>query len=145
MAERVASEVRRRQDAGAERACETAPGGRLPGPQACKLGLDSPGGRRGILPPSMHFVHLVIRGHVQGVGFRWFARREAQRLQVSGMVRNRADGAVEVEAEGDRRSLELLVESLRNGPRSACVTAVDVSWSEGSARHRGFEIGHEGP
>jgi len=93
----------------------------------------------------MHLVHLVIRGRVQGVGFRFFAVREAQRLEVSGVVRNRADGAVEVEAEGDRRSLERLVETLRAGPRAARVTSVDERWSEGSARHRGFEIGHEGP
>ena len=93
----------------------------------------------------MHIVHVVIRGRVQGVGFRWFAQREARRLDVHGFVRNRADGAVEVEAEGDRASLERLVEALRLGPRSARVTDVDAHWSEGAARHRGFEIGNEGP
>ena len=94
---------------------------------------------------AVHIVHLVIRGRVQGVGFRWFAQREARRLEVNGFVRNRADGAVEVEAEGDRASLERLVEALRLGPRSARVTDVDAHWSEGRARHRGFEIGNEGP
>jgi acylphosphatase len=89
----------------------------------------------------MHAVHLVIRGRVQGVGFRSFALREAQRLGVSGRVRNLADGAVEVEAEGERASLEQLVQALRSGPRSARVASVDELWSEGVARHRGFEIG----
>jgi acylphosphatase len=93
----------------------------------------------------MHFVHLVIRGRVQGVGFRYFAVREARRLGVSGVVRNRADGAVEVEAEGDRPSLERLVEALRVGPQAARVASVDEHWSEGSARHHGFEIGNERP
>ncbi len=91
----------------------------------------------------MHLVHLVIRGRVQGVGFRYFAAREARRLELCGVVRNRGDGAVEVEAEGDRPSLEQLVEALRVGPRAAQVTSVDARWSEGAARHRGFEIGNE--
>jgi len=93
----------------------------------------------------MHLVHVVIRGRVQGVGFRYFAAREARRLEVSGVVRNLVDGAVEVEAEGDRASLERLVEALRAGPRAARVVSVDVGWSEGTARHRGFEIGNERP
>ena len=93
----------------------------------------------------MHLVHLVIRGRVQGVGFRYFAVQEARRLDVRGVVRNLADGAVEVEAEGDRTSLERLVSTLRVGPRAAQVTSVDERWSEGSARHRGFEIGPERP
>jgi acylphosphatase len=91
----------------------------------------------------MHLVHVVIRGRVQGVGFRWFAQREARGLGLTGFVRNLADGAVEVEAEGDRARLERLVEALREGPRAAHVTGVQVRWSEGSARHRAFEIGHE--
>jgi acylphosphatase len=93
----------------------------------------------------MHLVHVVIRGRVQGVGFRYFAAREARRFDVCGVVRNLVDGAVEVEAEGDRASLERLVEALRAGPRSARVASVDVRWSEGSAQHRGFEIGNERP
>ena len=93
----------------------------------------------------MHLVHLLIRGRVQGVGFRYFAAREARRLELSGVVRNRMDGAVEVEAEGDRESLERLVEAMRVGPRAAQITSVDERWSEGSARHRGFEIGNERP
>ena len=93
----------------------------------------------------IHLVHLVIRGRVQGVGFRHFAAREASRLEVRGVVRNLADGAVEVEAEGDRASLERLVEALRTGPRAARVTDVAVDWSDGSAHHHGFEIGSDRP
>ena len=92
---------------------------------------------------TMHSVHLVIRGRVQGVGFRYFALREARTLGVHGVVRNLADGAVEVEAEGERVNLERLVEMLRRGPRAAQITGVEVRWSEGPARHHGFEIGHE--
>ena len=92
---------------------------------------------------TMHSVHLVIRGRVQGVGFRYFALREARTLGVHGVVRNLADGAVEVEAEGERVNLERLVEMLRRGPRAAQITGVEERWSEGPARHQGFEIGHE--
>ena len=79
------------------------------------------------------------------MGFRYFAVREALRLGLHGVVRNLGDGAVEVEAEGESPSLALLVAALRSGPRSARVTDVDEHWSEGPARHRGFEIGFEAP
>jgi acylphosphatase len=92
----------------------------------------------------MHRVHLVILGRVQGVGFRWYAVREAERLGLAGTVANRADGGVEVEAEGDRAKLERLVEALRIGPRASRITSVDEAWSEGPGRFEGFHIGFEG-
>ena len=88
----------------------------------------------------MHCVHLVIRGRVQGVGFRYFVRRRADSLEVAGWVRNRDDGAVEVEAEGPRPALEALVVAVRRGPGSARVTTVDEAWSEGDPRYRGFQV-----
>ena len=51
---------------------------------------------------AVHRVRLVVTGRVQGVGFRWFIRNEATSLGLSGTVRNRDDGAVEIDAEGDR-------------------------------------------
>ncbi len=85
--------------------------------------------------------HLVIRGRVQGVGFRWYLMHEAQALGLTGEARNRYDGAVEAEAEGPRDALERFVEAAREGPSAAYVEAVDVSWSEGPARFRDFHIG----
>jgi len=85
--------------------------------------------------------HLVISGCVQGVGFRWFVQREARALGLTGEVRNRRDGAVEVEAEGDRETLEQLVEVAREGPAASLVEAVDVRWSEGPPRFGDFLIG----
>ena len=96
-----------------------------------------------LLDGTMHSVHLLIRGRVQGVGFRYFAVREARALGVHEVTRNLLNGAVEVDAEGDRESLERLVESLRLGPYGARVTSVDEQWSEGPARYRGFEVGQE--
>jgi acylphosphatase len=86
----------------------------------------------------MHRVHLVIQGRVQGVGFRYFVLRQADTLRLAGWVRNLADGDVELEAEGDRASLEALVEAARRGPSSARVTNVVESWSESAPRYTRF-------
>ncbi len=88
----------------------------------------------------MHCVHLVIQGRVQGVGFRYFVARCAETLGVAGWVRNRSDGAVELEAEGPRPTLERLVEAARRGPTGARVAALDEEWSERPPRHRGFQV-----
>jgi acylphosphatase len=67
----------------------------------------------------------LVRGRVQGVGFRWFVEREARALGVSGWVRNNADGAVEVLALGSGEQLSALKQKLQQGPRAARVDAVD--------------------
>jgi acylphosphatase len=68
----------------------------------------------------------VVRGLVQGVGYRWFVQREASRLRLSGWVANMADGSVEVVAEGSHADLEQLVAALREGPSAALVDEVRV-------------------
>jgi acylphosphatase len=70
---------------------------------------------------------FVVRGRVQGVGFRWFVEREAHVLGVSGWVRNNADGSVEVLAQGTRDQLLGLRSRLRQGPRAARVEDVEES------------------
>jgi len=69
----------------------------------------------------------LVRGRVQGVGFRWFVEREAHILGIAGWVRNNHDGAVEVLAQGTRDQLSGLHARLREGPRAARVDAVEVS------------------
>ncbi len=69
----------------------------------------------------------VVRGRVQGVGFRWFVEREAHILGIAGWVRNNHDGSVEVLAQGTRDQLLGLHSRLREGPRAARVDAVEVS------------------
>jgi acylphosphatase len=66
----------------------------------------------------------VVRGTVQGVGFRWFVQREAAHLGLAGWVMNRRDGSVEVVAEGPEEALEQLVERLRAGPPGAAVLSL---------------------
>ena len=73
----------------------------------------------------MSELHVVVRGVVQGVGFRWFVRERARRLGLSGWVRNLRDGGVEVLASGDAGQLELLRGELRRGPNGAAVEAVE--------------------
>jgi acylphosphatase len=67
----------------------------------------------------------VVRGRVQGVGFRWFVEREAHILGISGWVRNNSDGSVEVLAQGTREQLLGLRSRLRQGPRAARVDDVE--------------------
>ncbi|HKA85678.1 MAG TPA: acylphosphatase [Acidimicrobiales bacterium] len=71
-------------------------------------------------------VRAVVAGRVQGVWFRESCRREAERLGVTGWVRNRADGAVEIEAQGHRAAVDALVTWAHVGPRLAVVESVAV-------------------
>jgi acylphosphatase len=85
-------------------------------------------------------LHAVVRGEVQGVGFRFFLIRHAEALGLHGWVRNRDDGAVEFVAEGFRAALEQLLQSAREGPRMARVTRVDADWSPAAGGLDRFDI-----
>ena len=69
-------------------------------------------------------VHFLIRGRVQGVGFRWFVHREAAELGLRGWVRNTEAGEVEIVAAGDAEAIEDLRAELRQGSRGSRVDAV---------------------
>ena len=88
----------------------------------------------------MHFIHAVIRGRVQGVGYRAFVMRRAGECGVHGEVRNTADGGVEVIAEGDAERLESFLAEVQEGPMHARIDHVDVREHEGASRYRGFTI-----
>jgi acylphosphatase len=74
-------------------------------------------------------LHVVVRGRVQGVGFRWFVRERARRLGLAGWVRNREDGSVEVHAEGEPDALQRLRQDLCSGPSGAKVSGLDEEHS----------------
>src|SRR5258706_10166425 len=74
---------------------------------------------------------FLVRGRVQGVGFRWFVEREAHILGLAGWVRNRSDGTVEVLAMGTRDQLSGLRSRLRDDPRVACRHYPGVEYAEG--------------
>lgn len=76
-------------------------------------------------------MHLLVLGRVQGVGFRWYVREAARRRSLSGWVQNRADGSVELAAEGDEESVGALVDAVRSGPPGATVTEARELATEG--------------
>jgi acylphosphatase len=79
------------------------------------------------MPDSSNLVlRVTVEGVVQGVGYREFTRRAALRLNVSGWVRNRSDGAVEALVQGSRADVDALIAELRKGPRLAVVDNVSV-------------------
>jgi acylphosphatase len=94
--------------------------------------MESPGGRRRLT--------AAVSGQVQGVGFRMFVLREGRRLGLAGWVRNRADGSVEVDAEGPEGALRQLEAALRRGPSAARVERVDAAWPEPTGATGGFKI-----
>ena len=72
-------------------------------------------------------VRVVVSGRVQGVYFRGSAAHHAEIESVGGFVRNRADGTVEAEFEGDRAAVDAMVSWCRAGPPGAAVESVDVA------------------
>lgn len=88
----------------------------------------------------MERLHAIVRGDVQGVGFRYFVQRKAQQLGLHGWVRNNDDGTVELVAEGSRKELEALSRAVREGPRLARVDRVETRWSEGTGNLERFEL-----
>ena len=73
----------------------------------------------------MPTVRFLVRGIVQGVGYRWFVLREAQQLELQGWVRNLPDGSVEVVAAGSEEALARFERTLGRGPRLAQVARVE--------------------
>lgn len=84
--------------------------------------------------------HIVVRGRVQGVGYRYYVHRHAAKLGLSGYIRNLYNGDVEVEVEGIRSLIDQLIGLLKLGPRSAEVSDVQVEWKEPTKLYSGFEI-----
>jgi acylphosphatase len=71
-------------------------------------------------------LHVIVRGRVQGVGFRWFVRTEARRLGLAGWVRNLPDGTVELRAAGIESFLASLRTAIGRGPDNAHVTDIEA-------------------
>ena len=87
---------------------------------------------------AMKQVHVAVRGRVQGVFFRAATQREAKRLGLSGWVKNRVDGGVEILAEGEEASLRQLCMWAEKGPSAARVDDVQVRWRPYVGDHPGF-------
>jgi len=89
----------------------------------------------------MAFLSATVHGRVQGVYFRYFVRNIARGLDLKGYVRNLASGgAVEVQAEGEKRQLNELLGQLKIGPPRARVERVEVKWADYSGRFDDFSV-----
>ena len=84
--------------------------------------------------------HIIVKGLVQGVGFRWFVEREAKQLGLNGYVKNLFNGDVETEVEGEKGLIEELIKKLRIGNRSSRVSDIHVDWQENENKYSGFRI-----
>jgi acylphosphatase len=92
-------------------------------------------------------LEAVVRGRVQGVGFRYHVVREARRLGLAGWVANEHDGSVRTVAEGSSDALDRIEELLRSGPPGSIVEAVSLVRMPATGRFEGFAVrpaGHSG-
>jgi acylphosphatase len=87
-------------------------------------------------------VHIVVLGKVQGVFFRDYVKKEADKMQLTGWVKNTADGAVEIVAEGDKSCLRQLIILCEKGNPLSTVTNVDYDWKEYSGKFNDFYINY---
>src|SRR5688572_33496531 len=85
-------------------------------------------------------LQLMVRGRVQGVYFRASTQREARRLGLTGWVKNRADGSVEILAEGEEVSIRELYGWAQKGPGAARVDRVETRWRSFTGEYGDFRI-----
>ncbi|OGY43426.1 MAG: hypothetical protein A2729_04625 [Candidatus Buchananbacteria bacterium RIFCSPHIGHO2_01_FULL_39_14] len=85
-------------------------------------------------------LNLKIHGLVQGVGFRYLSRKEAEKRGFTGSVHNIRDGGVEIVAEGEETDLKKFIDWCYNGVGSVQVSKIDINWSEATGEFRDFLI-----
>ncbi|WP_353948033.1 acylphosphatase [Sporolactobacillus sp. Y61] len=85
-------------------------------------------------------VHVIVEGKVQAVGFRYFTWQTARELKITGWVRNRDDGSVEIEAEGKTDAVNTFVNQIKKGSPFSKVRHVDVQVYKHSGNFSTFEI-----
>jgi acylphosphatase len=85
-------------------------------------------------------IHVYYSGRVQGVGFRYTTKEVATGYEVTGLVRNLADGRVEMIAEGTKEELEAFQQGIRDSGLGSLISNEQVTWDEANGEFRGFEI-----
>ena len=88
----------------------------------------------------MKTVALTIKGRVQGVGFRYYVQEKANYLSISGWVRNRYDGSVEIMAQGSSDQIRQLLDAIRIGPSRSMVTDVKFNWEMNIPEYSQFSM-----
>jgi len=84
--------------------------------------------------------HVYVSGRVQGVFFRGETRKNAVRHNITGWVRNLADGRVEAVFEGEKRQLDAIMDFCRRGPPGAYVQKLDVTWEDYTGEFSEFRV-----
>jgi len=85
-------------------------------------------------------VNMKITGKVQGVGFRYFVLRQAQKLGINGWVSNKSNGDVEALAQGEKADLEQFIAKVKEGTTFSRVDNVNLEWMNKGEQYFGFEI-----
>lgn len=85
--------------------------------------------------------HVLISGHVQGVFFRCFIQKEAQKRGLVGWVRNLPTGQIETVFQGEKRTVEEIIEKCRQGPPLSRVESLKVSWQKPKQILSTFKVG----
>jgi acylphosphatase len=88
----------------------------------------------------MKRIHVFVSGRVQGVSFRAFAKREAQKFNIQGFARNLSDGRVEIVGEGNEEVLKEFLISVKMGHPIASVEHIDVEWSDDKGEFKDFSV-----
>ena len=89
----------------------------------------------------MQHIHLIVKGRVQGVGFRFSAKQIAMENNVNGWVRNKTDGTVEIEAEGKDENVEQFIDRIKKGPTPyAKVKDVEIREFPDIQGYKNFEV-----
>jgi acylphosphatase len=89
---------------------------------------------------SISRIHILLTGHVQGVGFRAYVQQKASTRLISGWVRNLGDDTVELTAEGSRDMLDALLADVQKGPPGSRVYETQFTWEQPSGEFNGFRI-----
>jgi len=85
-------------------------------------------------------ISIIVDGIVQGVGFRWFAAKLADKYGIKGWVKNRLRGDVEIYAEGEQTDIDRFIGDLRKGPRYGRVDALEIELKEYQGNFQDFSI-----
>ena len=85
-------------------------------------------------------LQVLFSGHVQGIGFRYTVKQTALGVEVTGWVKNLADGRVELLVEGEREELEAFQAAIPEAGLRRFIRETQAEWSNGTGEFRGFEI-----
>ena len=92
------------------------------------------------MPEEVMEIHVIVKGHVQGVGFRFYAERAAVKSGLTGWVKNLSNGDVETVAQGSKQSLDSYIDWLKQGPSTARVIDISIQWREITQFYNSFSL-----